>query len=187
MTSSAPLTAASLAAVDPARSEGGVAPIAGAGNGAAEAPPALRLPKNKAEAHFQLRLLEEELGPAGAEKGPNAAIIDARALRDQAQAAFDRADFTEALRLSLKGRRRLGAKLETLPPGPVAAPSTSPSVVPDPGELYKCSSCGEILRPSDRFCRYCGTLRGPSRCPTCGTAADTDDRFCSGCGATLSG
>jgi len=152
--------------------------------GSSPTPPPSKLPKNKAEAQFQLHLLQDELAKESDTKGPNSAVVDSTKLREQAQAAFDRADFTEALRFALKARRRLGSKLETLPPSPGTL-AAGPSPVPDPDELLKCGSCGETLRPSDRFCRYCGTLRGPERCPACGAASEAGDQFCSACGGPL--
>ena len=143
-----------------------------------EAPPKTALPRNKAEARFQLSLLADELTRATESKGPNAQVLEATEIRDTASAAFDRGEFTEAMRLALRGRRRLGTQLETLPPKP--GTKTPPSPVPD--EAVKCSSCGEPLRGNDRFCRFCGTLRGPARCAGCGAPLENDDRFCATCG-----
>lgn len=153
----------------------------------------VQLPKNKAESHFQLNLLHDELAKATAERGPDASVTESTALQEKAQVAFDRGDFTEALRLGLKARRRLGARLETLGPspamgGPVSsgdAPEGGPSRIDGASEILTCGSCGEPLRPSDRFCRSCGTLRGPARCPACGAAIDAGDRFCAACGHVL--
>jgi Double zinc ribbon len=153
----------------------------------------VQLPKNKAESHFQLNLLHDELAKATAEHGPDASVTESTALQDKAQSAFDHGDFTEALRLGLKARRRLGARLETLGPSPSMGPPAPPGESPEGGpsrvdgasELLTCGSCGEPLRPTDRFCRSCGTLRGPARCPACGAAIDSGDRFCAACGHVL--
>lgn len=153
----------------------------------------VQLPKNKAESHFQLNLLQDEMAKATADRGPDASVTESTALQEKAKAAFDRSDFTEALRLSLKARRRLGARLETLGPSPTMgtgapsgdSPDGGPSRIDGASELLTCGSCGETLRPSDRFCRSCGTLRGPARCPACGAAIEPDDRFCAACGHVL--
>ncbi|HYK92901.1 MAG TPA: zinc ribbon domain-containing protein [Thermoplasmata archaeon] len=134
------------------------------------------LPRNKAESKFQISLLDEELTRATSTAGPNAAVLEATEIKGRATTAFDQGDFTEALRLALRGRRRLGTQLETLAPGPGAA-------APAPAETgMVCISCGEALRANDRFCRSCGTLRGTARCAACGTALDAEDKFCAACG-----
>lgn len=167
-----------LMALPPSRGE---APGA---DGAPETVAPARLPRNKAESRFQITLLTEEIQRAGGAGGPGSAATEATALRDQAQAASDRGDFTQALGLALKGRRRIGGHVESLPatPATVAAAHAEES-----DEVLVCGGCGEKLRPSDRFCRYCGTLRGPARCPACGEPADADGKFCAKCGAALTG
>lgn len=146
-------------------------------------PPAPRLPRNKVESHFQITLLTEEIGRTGGAPTAGTAASEASALRDQAQAASDRGDFTEALRLAVKGRRRIGGRLETLP---ATAATAAADHAEERDDVLVCGGCGEKLRPSDRFCRYCGTLRGPARCPSCGAPADEDGKFCAKCGASLS-
>ncbi|MCI4337280.1 MAG: zinc ribbon domain-containing protein [Thermoplasmata archaeon] len=149
----------------------------------APAPPA-RLPRNKLESHFQLTLLNEELERAAQDPASAGAVKEATALRDQAAAAATGGDYTESLRLALKARRRIGGRLETLPP-PSAASNASNT--PPSEETLVCTGCGEKLRPADRFCRYCGTLRGPARCPSCGVPSDLEDKFCAKCGVAISG
>ncbi|HTT72963.1 MAG TPA: zinc ribbon domain-containing protein [Thermoplasmata archaeon] len=160
------------------------------------------VPKNRAESQFQLHLLDQELaaasgGPAGA--GPVAA---AAASREDARAAFNRADFTEAFRLALKGRRQLGTRVESLPPtaatrigaatGSVQAAALL-SAGTDPGttadrvaSAARCPDCGAPLLADDRFCRGCGRPVVPTVCPSCGTARTPTDTFCGRCGARFS-
>ncbi len=147
----------------------------------AEEPPRAPLPKNKAESKFQLSLLGEELARASKERRGDATVEETAELQAKASDAFGRAEYTEALRLALRARRRLGAQLETLP----APPSPAAPVGAAPEEPLKCRSCGEPLRGNDRFCRYCGTLRGPARCEACGTPLEPADRFCAACGRPI--
>lgn len=163
-------------------------PVESAGPG--EAPPP-RLPPNQAESRFQLGLLNEELAKADA---ATPATVEARVSAAGAQVAYDRRDFTEALRLALKGRRRLGGRLETLPPpsarvGSAPLPSrdgadAEPAASPGPGGT--CARCGQPLRPSDAFCRGCGAPKVAATCPSCGETLADGDRFCGVCGKPIS-
>lgn len=165
--------------------------VAAAPGAPAEIPVRPAIPKNKAESRFQLSLLDDELGRPDPAPADPAAIPEARGIQAKAQAAFDQGDFTEAMRLALRARRRLGARLETLPATSAAAgagaAASAPLTETEGGdeEPLACRSCGEALRSTDRFCRYCGTLRGPDRCPDCGTPLLATDRFCGGCGRTV--
>ncbi len=153
---------------------GGVEP-----NGAASEAPSGRPPKNKLESHFQLRLLESDLERRG--KTPDTS--GAAELLGQARTAFDREEYTEALRLALKGRRQLGAPVETLgKAGPAgrATGAPAPSVAPN-GER-RCAKCGRAVVEGDAFCRGCGTPYPASTCPKCGAPRTPADGFCGRCG-----
>lgn len=158
-------------------------PAAESSSPEASDPPKNRLPKNKAESHFQLRLLDEELaagGPAGTSKGTIAGV---GGIATEAHSSYDRGDFTEALRLALKGRRTLGARLETLPPSSATQAvdaATAPSPAPAGTEL--CRQCGQPLRSGDKFCRGCGAAAVAPRCARCGDALEPKDQFCGRCG-----
>ena len=45
-----------------------------------------------------------------------------------------------------------------------------------------CSRCGELLRPGDRFCAFCGTAAPLAGCERCGGPLAIADRFCPRCG-----
>ncbi len=153
------------------------------------AEPAVRPPKNRLESQFQLKLFEKEL--ATSPSGPEPGNSGARELWVQAHAAFDRADYTEALRLALRGRRQLGGKVETLgpplsagdgrasgPPGPAASvPSTGREAVG-----VRCGHCGNPIVEGDTFCRACGAPRSALACPNCGVPRLSTDQFCGRCG-----
>ena len=148
--------------------------------------PISKIPKNRLEAQFMLRLLEEEIEKARRTSPPKPEVDGAAEVKRQAEAAFGKTDYTEALRLSLKGRRQLGARLETLPltkssipQGPAA---TGISEV-EGGE--KCPTCGRPNGPEDRFCRGCGTVLKGAKCPRCGATVTPQDQFCGSCGAPI--
>jgi hypothetical protein len=161
----------------------GMAPAPASDPSSSEVPPAMpgRLPKNKAESHFQLRLLDEELDAGGPPGTAASTISGVRVLANDAHATYDRGDYTEALRLALKGRRNLGARLETLPP-PSAAPSTDAPADSAPGSGDRCHQCGAPLRAGDKFCRGCGAAGGTGTCARCGDSLDPADQFCGRCG-----
>jgi len=164
------------AAVDTARP----APVAPAPNPVA---------KNRAEAQFQLRLFESELARADKSTPGGSASPEARDLYVQAHAAFARAEYAEAFRLSLRGRRAVGGKVETLgPPMPVAsAPAAGGAGNPVAtaealAAQERCPSCGHPTLPGDAFCRGCGAARAPLTCPSCGGPRTPTDTFCGKCG-----
>lgn len=166
----------------------------------AEAPetPA-RPPKNRMEAHFQLSLLTEEIArrPGGAASS-TPTVREGEELRAAAQKSYAAGDYTEALRLALRGRRRLGSPLETLPAGGRPATTTSPRAPPSTPEVIglgasppeapvgaRCPGCGRELLPGDQFCRGCGRSVGTATCPRCQGPIDRNDTFCGRCGAPL--
>ncbi|MCI4369419.1 MAG: zinc ribbon domain-containing protein, partial [Thermoplasmata archaeon] len=159
-----------------------------------EAAPTPRLAKNRAESHFQLKLLDEEIARAKPGNGPSP--VDAQRLASEARASYERGDYTEALRQALRGRRLVGGRLETLPATKVAWNPASPPAVPAPSASAppnppkgpvagECAKCGRARGASDRFCRGCGSPFGRDRCPGCGAAAEPTDAFCGRCGAAI--
>jgi Double zinc ribbon len=157
-----------------------------------------RIPKNQVESQFQIRLLSQDVERAIGDR-PNAdATVQGKASLTAAQAAFDRADYTEAFRLALRGRRQVGGSLETLPPPPTSvgtarpAPLASSSGVDDPvqgAELVaaaeRCPTCGNPTLADDTFCRGCGTARRSASCPNCGASRRARDTFCGKCGTSF--
>jgi RNA polymerase subunit RPABC4/transcription elongation factor Spt4 len=154
-----------------------------------DAPPVPRLAKNRAESRFQISLLNEEIAAASPSRANDPALLEASSATKDAQAAYDRADYTEAMRLALRGRRKLGTRIETLPPPTTRIPPTPPALAPvalgGPAGMAPCVQCGRPLKAADKFCRACGTPKSPSACAMCGTAVEPEDRFCPACGATV--
>ncbi|MGA8665034.1 MAG: zinc ribbon domain-containing protein [Thermoplasmata archaeon] len=151
-------------------------------------PQAVSPPKNRAESHFQLGLLQADLASAS----PSGPTREATTLQQQAQAAFDGGEYTEAFRLALRGRRALG-RVETLAPGPGSPPPVSggaPDDVTGVAERLagseRCPDCGYPMMASDGFCRGCGKPRIALTCPSCGEPRAPADTFCGRCGARFS-
>lgn len=149
-----------------------------------------RPPKNRMEAHFQMTLLVEELtlSTRGHESTP--AALEAEGMRADAQKAYSSGNYTEALRLALKGRRRLGARLETLPPARSSDPTDpakadAATSVPARSSPSECPNCHRPIADGDRFCRGCGSPRVAAACPRCQAPVSGDDTFCGRCGGPL--
>lgn len=151
-----------------------------------------RPPKNKMEARFEIGLASGELDQARAAQRNDAGLREAESQRAEAQAAFDRGDFTSALRWALKSRRSLGARVESLPTSPAAAadaPGRDHPATPSAetvGFGGKCPQCGRVAASGDQFCRACGAAIPTSACPSCGAPLLSGDRFCAKCGAGAS-
>ncbi|MGC2290276.1 MAG: zinc ribbon domain-containing protein [Thermoplasmata archaeon] len=157
-----------------------------------------RPPKNKLEAHFQLSLAQDELDQARAQKSATQGFQDADHLRSDGQTAYDKQDYTEALRLALKSRRTLGTRIEALPVSAVspsspaagdspeaAAAARASGFLSDPPTFgQKCPQCGRTAAATDQFCRACGGPIAPAVCSRCGAPLLAGDRFCGKCGTT---
>lgn len=157
------------------------------------------IPKNRAESQFQLRLLDQELVTAHERRPRQNATIAADSMRSQARAAFDRGDFTDAFRLSLKGRRQLGGTVEALAPSATTRTmdgATATDLLMSGGDAGvtadrltgadRCPDCGYPALPNDQYCRGCGRPRAPSVCPVCNAPRVSADTFCGRCGARFS-
>ena len=161
------------------------------------APTPVAIPRNRAESQFQLRILGQEIEAAQGKRPRARQTVEAAELRTRAQAAYDRAEFTEAFRLALKGRRALGGSVEGLPPtaathadGPALTSAGAGPGPADPARTaeavsggQRCPECGYPALPGDAFCRGCGTPRTPSVCGQCGAPRTVSDTFCGRCGA----
>jgi len=154
------------------------------------------IPKNRAESQFQLRVLRDELSAVTGSRAKSPSVAGAKVLADQAQAAFDKGDFSEAFRLALRGRRTLGGTVESLPPSPGtgmanARLSANPNGGPPDAiqtadslaSAERCPDCGYPSLAGDAFCRGCGRPRTPVACPSCGAARVGGEAFCGRCGA----
>jgi len=175
-------------------------PIAGSApsstSPAAESTPRPTIPKNRAESQFQLHLLRDELTALSPSAAQDPKAIEAASIGDQASAAFDREEYTEAFRLALHARRALGDVIESLPPpgtssaaAPVKGAANGSATGPDAArtaetvaDAERCAECGYPMLANDPFCRGCGRPRGPLTCPTCGATRGADEPFCGQCG-----
>lgn len=137
-------------------------------SGAPPAPltsPSPKLPAHRAEAQFQMRLLTDEVSLAKAERPSDGHTLASAGLLSQSQAAFDRAQYAEAFRLALKGRREVGGGIETVPlashglGGDAAATPTAEASAETAAAAGRCPNCGHPMLPDETFCRGCGSPR----------------------------
>jgi hypothetical protein len=152
-----------------------------------------RLAKNRAESQFETNRLNEELERLRLRHPDDPRLAEGIRYLAGSRSAYQAGDFTEALRLSLRGRRSIGAQIGSLgPPSPgtrLSSHSTAPvSLQGSPERLVGgtvCPACGRPTRPGDRFCRTCGAHVGSAMCPRCGKPLTDGDQFCATCGAPL--
>jgi hypothetical protein len=165
----------------------GPAPTLGlGGTGGAEAVPAEpdrpKLPTHQVEARFALQLLRKDLEHASPRNGKAAVRREASSLADEAEAAYGRKEYTEAWKLALRGRRRLGGDVESVGvrPGAGLVPPSEPA-----GGGVPCPKCQHANAPNDRFCRGCGAAIAVGKCDRCGRVNEPTDQFCGTCGSPL--
>jgi hypothetical protein len=168
--------------------------VAAPSSGAPPAEPPPRLPRNRAESQFQLRLLEGDLAAARRDRPRNASVAGAASLLAEAQAAFAKEEYTEALRLALRGRRQAGVTIETvtlagakgstIPAAQVAAIDPAAAAERAAGG-ERCPSCGHPSLPGDAFCRGCGRPKSSATCPSCGATGQSTGGFCGQCGTSI--
>ncbi len=157
------------------------------------APTPPNLPRGRAEAQFQLRLLDSEVDAATARRADDPETRAGIELQREARTAFEAGRYTDALRLALKGRRGLGGNVETVATSPAtrgAAPDMPRVDVQAAAEsaasASRCPLCGHPTTAADLFCRGCGSPRTPTACPKCGAARGPADTFCGQCGERFS-
>ncbi len=120
-------------------------------------------PKHFLEAKFLLGVIE---GRVKRTKKDSKRGKKARDLWQQASAAFEEEDYTDALGYAAQCRRLLDG---------MAPKAAKPR--------RRCPDCGAPILKTDGFCGKCGTnLKGSSGCRSCGAPLAEGDRFCRRCG-----
>ncbi len=133
-----------------------------------------KMPCNYLESKFIIESTRSML-----EKAPEMRRETARCMLDDAEACFEAADYTDALRHAAKAKRLLEGCEE-------AAPAEK---APDGHEekersAVTCTGCGAAMSEEDAFCFACGA---PARrsCPGCSAEIVEGDAFCRRCGTRL--
>ena len=168
-----------------------------------------RMPKNYLEARFVLRSLQDEVKEASAHRPGQPEVKEAETWARRSEQAFDAKDYSESLRLALRGRRRLdpdqagtiavsaGTLVEPPPQGAskalgrssaplTGATRSAPGSSAGGTSLVRCLRCGRENPATNRFCRGCGTTLSAPRCPRCNAEVALEDGFCGACGSPLS-
>ena len=156
-------------------------------------PPPPVLPRGRAEAQFQMHLLDSDLASARSARPTDPATLGGADFQDRARTAFDAGQYSDALRFALKGRRGLGGHVESVAPSPATRGTEAGSSAVDPqaaaesaASATRCPECGYPTTSQDLFCRGCGVPRTPTACPKCGAARTPADTFCGRCGERFS-
>ncbi|MGA7923032.1 MAG: zinc ribbon domain-containing protein [Thermoplasmata archaeon] len=176
-----------LASLDPGRSMGTSPFATGASRDEPANGPTPRTTPNQAESHFQMNCLASELAERKTRKSDDPRIAQGERLLSEAQAAYRKQDYTEALRASLKGRRAIGTQLETLAPTTPGGAGAGDDPTALGTGTVPCPTCGRPNRPIDKFCRGCGGQLMVDTCPRCRQPLDAGDSFCGHCGAPIGG
>jgi hypothetical protein len=145
-----------------------------------------KLPKNYMESKFMICSVRDQVESAA---GSGADVSQARESLKQADEAFAREDYTEALKNALKAKKVIDggeapkaqasvkelASIEKVPSAVVVKPNVS-----------KCEKCSTELDPDDMFCPKCGArVERDIRCPRCANKVRVDDAYCRKCGLPL--
>lgn len=100
----------------------------------------------------------------------------ARCMLDDAEACFEEANYTDALRHAVKAKKLLEGSEET---------STMEEHDELPAkDMIDCASCGSTMSKDDAFCFACGAPATRS-CPSCSAELIGGDAFCRKCGTRL--
>ncbi len=152
-------------------------------------------PKDYMEARFMLASLQEDLRGAPPERQASPEFREARDWAQKSQGAFDRKDYTESLRLAMRGRRRLGGTgISTIsvgagtvveaPPEEIS-PTAQRSSAPPHSALSTTPGTAPRLSPSSPASNSPPSASPMVSCGRCGRVNSPGDRFCRGCGAPL--
>ena len=133
---------------------------------------AKKMPCNYLESKFVIETTKSMLDEA-----PEQQREAARSMLDDADACFEEADYTDALRHAVKAKKLLEGCEE-------AAPAVKECGAPPSEDMIACAICGAAMSGDDAFCFACGTPAART-CPHCSAALIEGDVFCRRCGARL--
>lgn len=131
-----------------------------------------KMPCNYLESKFVIETTRSMLDDA-----PEQQRDAARRMLDDADACFEEADYTDALRHAAKAKKLLECC-------EAAAPAVKECDAPPAKDSIVCAICGAAMSGDDAFCFACGTPAARA-CPNCSTALIEGDVFCRKCGARL--
>lgn len=117
-----------------------------------------KYPENYLAAKFSLEMAQSMYDSSNEEERRGALVY-----LEEAKRAFDRNDFSESLRYSIKTQKFLKKEIEEI----------------------KCPNCGAIVNPGDAYCWNCGARLKIEKCPKCGAEVQPNDKFCRNCGYKL--
>ncbi|MEM0354497.1 MAG: zinc ribbon domain-containing protein [Thermoplasmata archaeon] len=117
-----------------------------------------KYPENYLAAKFSLEMAQSIYDSSSEEERKGALIY-----LQEAKNAFEKNDFAESLRYSIKTQKFLKKELNEI----------------------KCPNCGVIVDKNDKYCWNCGFKLKLDKCPNCGAELHPNDKFCRNCGYML--
>ncbi len=135
-----------------------------------------KLPHNYLESKFVMESVRCLL-----ENAPSPRRESAQCCLNDAEGCFEEAEYTDALRHSLKAKKMLEAAEDAVP---LKEESASPSKEDVSLPVSECPGCGAAMSRGDAFCFSCGMAKRPS-CPGCSADIIEGDAFCRKCGNRL--
>ena len=152
-----------------------------------------KLPPNYLQSKFEIGVVEEKIP-----KKEDGEVKEAAKLYlVKAKEAFDRGDYTAALKFAVRSNKILDTNqvtyvsmdkigtVEEKPPAPIVTPLIEEKKREEEEEL-RCPKCGAIVRPEDKYCWNCGAkLVFVYTCPNCGAEVTSEDKYCRHCGYKL--
>ena len=149
---------------------------------------AKKLPPNFMESKFMISAVRDEI--ESKEKDGVETALAKDNLR-VAEAAFEKQDYTGALKFALRAKRSLEPEVDICPPSKTktidltGTEKIASTKVVRQGSI-KCAFCNADLESDDLFCRKCGKkVELRILCPSCNKEVGPDDAFCRKCGMTL--
>ncbi len=154
-----------------------------------------KLPPNYLQSKFEIGVVEEKI----LRKEDGEVKEAAKLYLIKAKEAFERGDYTSALKFAVRSNKILDTNevtyismdkigvMEEKPPAPVVAPLVEEArEEEEPQENLRCPRCGAIVRPEDNYCWNCGAkLVFVYTCPHCGAEVTSEDKYCRHCGYKL--
>lgn len=131
-----------------------------------------KMPCNYLESKFVIDSTKSMLDVA-----PEGRREAARCMLDDAQACFEEADYTDALRHAVKAKKLLEGCEDH-------ATAMMERDEPDAKDAIACAGCAAVMSPDDVFCFACGAPALRS-CPNCSADLVRGDAFCRKCGTRL--
>lgn len=140
-----------------------------------------KYPGNYLQSKFEISCAESAISEAEKKGRDTSKAVD---YLKTAKVAFERKEYTEALKYALKSKKSAeGLSIKEVESAPVSQSKAEEEKI----EELLCVSCHTPIKETDNFCAKCGTkIEIQLCCPDCGAVVEKTDVFCRKCGMSLS-